>query len=617
MRAAPPLLTLVGSAVASTRWPQEADSYAPVTTSQRCPYAGQDFPPPTNPAAAPAILAAQSALRRQLDAELQSGGAGGLVQLNGTFFSVAVFSAADGDDAPFFDYHYAVPGMSNATGGRPLDNDSVYRIGSVTKMLTVYALLAARGDADFGTPVTEFLSDLFDGVDGGESELERIQWEDITVGALASQIAGLPRDYGWPDYTTQANGSQLPLLGVNSSKLPSEDIPACGLPAPGFSPDLPLCSREEFIRGLNQLGPYFPPFETPTYSNAGFRLLGHAMEKMTGEPFEETFNRQIADALGLSATTVTTPTNDSHGVIPGGKTTAWWGLDLGGENPAGSIYSTAADLTLIGRSILRSTLLRPSLTRRWLKPHSRTSDDTHAVGAPWEISYTRIPLTSTNDSSTTDAGAIRADLYTKTGNVGAYSASVVLDPARGWGAAVLGAGAASGAPVFCLADVAARAFVRGFEAAAREEAGRAYGGVYVQQQAGGNGTLRLEVVEGQPGLVVREWVANGVDVLGALTAANLVGAVGGTGVTLYPARMEAAAGDGEGVVVRAFRAVIEALPNADFGGPVESACLSWLTANPAQVANRMLDDVWVGVDAETGEAAWVEMRAWRERYVRK
>lgn len=52
----------------------------------------------------------------------------------------------------------------------------------------------------------------------------------------------------WPDYTTAANGSLLPVLGVNSSKLPSDDIPECGLPAPGFSPDLPLCNRERKLR---------------------------------------------------------------------------------------------------------------------------------------------------------------------------------------------------------------------------------------------------------------------------------------------------------------------------------------------------------------------------------
>lgn len=178
-------------ALASTRWPQTPDSYDPITTYQKCPYAGQLFPPPTDAGNAPAILAAESALRAQLDDLTQSGD--GVVALNSTFFSIAIFSAADTDDGPIFNYHFAPPGMENATGGRELDNESVYRVGSVTKMLTVYALLAARGDRDFGRPITEFLPDLEQGADE-EDGLARIQWDDITVEALASQISGIPRD---------------------------------------------------------------------------------------------------------------------------------------------------------------------------------------------------------------------------------------------------------------------------------------------------------------------------------------------------------------------------------------------------------------------------------------
>lgn len=172
---------------------------------------------------------------------------------------------------------------------------------------------------------------------------------------------------------------------------------------------------------------------------------------------------------------------------------------------------------------------------------------------------------------------------------------------------MLGAGAASGAPVFYLGDLVARTFAPAFEAAARAQAAERFAGTFTQSD--GNGTLTLEVQEGQPGIAVTGWTANGVDVLSALPAANLRG-FGATAVTLYPARLK-----GKGKV--AFRAVIEALPGADYGGPLDSACLSWLTADPAQVASRMLDDVVVGVDEETGEALWVEMRAWREKYVRQ
>jgi hypothetical protein len=75
-----------------------------------------------------------------------------------------------------------------------------------------------------------------------------------------------------------------------------------------------------------------------------------------------------------------TATNDSA-IIPDG---AFWGLDLGDETAAGGAYSSPANITTLGRSILASTLLKPALTCRWMKPRAFTSDPFLSVGAPWK-----------------------------------------------------------------------------------------------------------------------------------------------------------------------------------------------------------------------------------------
>lgn len=49
------------------------------------------------------------------------------------------------------------------------------------------------------------------------------------------------------------------------------------------------------------------------------------------------------------------------------------------------MYTSAGDLSSLGRAILRSTLLKPAMTRRWLKPTSFSSDPMAAVGIPWGI----------------------------------------------------------------------------------------------------------------------------------------------------------------------------------------------------------------------------------------
>jgi hypothetical protein len=42
-------------------------------------------------------------------------------------------------------------------------------------------------------------------------------------------------------------------------------------------------------------------------------------------------------------------------------------------------------MTTLGRHIMKSTLLKPALTRWWLKPVSFLPDPAGAVGMPWGI----------------------------------------------------------------------------------------------------------------------------------------------------------------------------------------------------------------------------------------
>ncbi|KAB2577880.1 Beta-lactamase-related protein [Lasiodiplodia theobromae] len=596
------LFALAGyGTIVSAAWPPAPDQFVAGATTQNCPLAGQLFPPPTNPESSAALSAAHASLTSQLDAALTSGAVLPLnITINDTFFSIGVFSA----DATLFDYHYAVPGQENATAEGKVDSDTVYRIGSISKLLTVYTLLVERGDVDWNQPITKFIPELSDSTDDDdEDELGKVRWEDITVGALASQMAGIARDYAWPDHAT--NFTEVPLLksllGVNSSAIQPDDIAPCALPVQGAT-ELTLCTREEFFHGLNKLGPYFPAFESPVYSNAGFRLLGHVIENITGEAFHETFQRNLIDSLQLNSTSITAPEDETHAVIPGNKLSAQWGISLGDEDPAGGFYSSLSDLTAIGRSILKSSLLSPAQTRRWLKPHSRTSDDNAAIGAPWEISSFRIPLTA-NDTTTT-----RIDIYAKSGALGRYQSFIALDPDRQWGFVVLGASPSPAVPVYYVGDVVSRIYGPAFEAAAREEAAANYAGTFVAPD--GNSTLTLALQPDRPGVGVVQWTSNGVDVLKDAPVPRAKPADGRSlSVRLYPARQRT-----RNKV--AFRALFESLPSSTLGGPMESACITWFTADSVQIADRMLDDVVIGVDEETGRAEWVEFRAWRMRYER-
>lgn len=67
-------------------------------------------------------------------------------------------------------------------------------MGSISKLYTVFLFLSEVGDGYFHRPVTEFVWELADAdmmrVEGDG----RTRWGDITLGALASQMAGIARD---------------------------------------------------------------------------------------------------------------------------------------------------------------------------------------------------------------------------------------------------------------------------------------------------------------------------------------------------------------------------------------------------------------------------------------
>ena len=86
------------------------------------------------------------------------------------------------------------------------------------------------------------------------------------------------------------------------------------------------------------------------------------------------------------------------------------GVEMRGEPYALSLVSSTRDLSLAGRGMLKSDIISPVLTRRWLKPITSTSNLRNAVGRPWEIYH--------YGNASTDP---IIDIYTKTGSIGRYS----------------------------------------------------------------------------------------------------------------------------------------------------------------------------------------------------
>jgi hypothetical protein len=110
-------------------------------------------------------------------------------------YSVQVFSASD--STPLFQHYHTAPNLAsfNSTGVTQVDADTVYRIGSLTKIFTVFTFLLEAGDVHFNSPVTNYVPELAAlAKNTSGNAITRIAWEDITIGELASHMAGIASD---------------------------------------------------------------------------------------------------------------------------------------------------------------------------------------------------------------------------------------------------------------------------------------------------------------------------------------------------------------------------------------------------------------------------------------
>ncbi|KAJ6085027.1 hypothetical protein N7499_004656 [Penicillium canescens] len=389
--------------------------------------------------------------------------------------SIDIFSAATNDS--LYRYTHVGGNSKKSLTAGTLNDKTISRTGSVTKLFTVYAILAKAGIEVFSHPVTKYLPEL--GGNSSSDPLERIRWEDITVGALASQQAG---SGGIGDFFLKY-----------------------------ANPDDPLnYSSEDFLNFMrDQKVPVISPFRNAIYSDGGFAVLGQVLARMTGKTFTEAIQETLFDPLDLDSMSTKVPKGSGLNVIDRSiiDKNSSWGLDLEIVASTGSIYANGEDLRTAGLSILNSEILSAATTSEWMKPRSGTGSLVELVGAPWEISRLEIPVTPGSNRTRI------TDLYTKAGGNGDYTCIFALSPDQGIGYSILVAGSTASSARWPLRDMVGETFIQAAEHAAVENAKRNLAGTFVDAASPGT-NLTLTVDKGRPGLGLKVfWVkgVNGVD----------------------------------------------------------------------------------------------------------
>ena len=157
---------------------------AGAVASIACPPLGPVLPAPTNPSVHPTVQDGVSNITSAFN-EITA-------KLNATGISVALKSIHE--DSPILELHYT-PKYLNPNGTSEIDSQSVYRLGSITKIFAVLSVLKLS-DVRWDDPVTKYVPELRD-MKPETPEVDDItvvQWDQVTVGALASHMSGIGTD---------------------------------------------------------------------------------------------------------------------------------------------------------------------------------------------------------------------------------------------------------------------------------------------------------------------------------------------------------------------------------------------------------------------------------------
>jgi D-alanyl-D-alanine-carboxypeptidase/D-alanyl-D-alanine-endopeptidase len=222
---------------------------------------------------------------------------------------------------------YFSHGTSIKNGEEKVDENSVYEIGSITKVFTciVLADMVLKGELGLDDPAEKYLPEA--------AKMPSGNGEKITLGHLAANNSGLPR----MPFNFRPRDLKNPYA------------------------DYTVDNMYDFLSSYTlqrEIG------ETYKYSNLGMGLLGHILCLKTGLDYERLIAERICRVLGMEDTVITLTAALKKRLARGhnavGEVSNWDIPTLAG---AGALRSTAADmLTFLGANMgIERTPLLPAI----------------------------------------------------------------------------------------------------------------------------------------------------------------------------------------------------------------------------------------------------------------
>ncbi|KAH3742550.1 Protein AATF [Pelomyxa schiedti] len=268
--------------------------------------------------------------------------------------------------------------------------DTIFRIGSVSKLFAVLAMLQQR---DLGNivslddPISKLVPS-FSMPNPWATTRDGVTWRQA-----ASQVAGLPR--------------APPCVPPTSTEECTEDTAT-------------------ILERLKTIPLILPPGSRPTYSNLAYGLIGRLLEPTFGQTYEDYVSKSILSPLGMSSTGFDYTSDVISRMARGYEVPI---NNMNWVSPSGQMYSTASDMSKFMKFLLNwyepyspssGQVLDGTTIREWLHPGQWNPEGKSGYGMPWETYYYDDHL-----------------LITKSGDVQGYGCIVTIFPDLHLGIAVL------------------------------------------------------------------------------------------------------------------------------------------------------------------------------------
>lgn len=252
--------------------------------------------------------------------------------------------------APSGSVSFISDGVLNLKTGKPVTKNSIFEIGSITKVFTSLAL---------------------------EEVLEK---KGISLNMSAEKL--LPSGYKLPEY----NGGKITVrqLVTHTSGLPR--MPSNFLL--GLSNPYAHYTTKDLKTFLDSYKLTYPPGTKFQYSNLGMALAGLILENETGESYGRSIKEYVTKPLLMNSTIINITADDSARFATGyrsGRRVSHWDLNI--FDGAGGLRSTCADLvrflkTEMGlyKSKLYPAMKKTQLPLYNIKDHGKQLD---GIGMGW------------------------------------------------------------------------------------------------------------------------------------------------------------------------------------------------------------------------------------------